>query len=394
LRVLVLSSLSHSLLNFRGRLLSAMVSEGHDVVACAPDRDEDVVRRLASMGVRFAQTPMARAGNSVIDDLRTLGHIIALILSERPSVILAYTQKPIIFGGIAARLLGGCNFYALVSGLGYVFSPAADHRRVLRRLVCQLYRAALKRAAGIFVFNASDRADMLELGIISPEHRVVQVPGSGVDLSYFSSSPLPSGSPTFLMIARLMRDKGVAEYIEAAREVRLTNPDTLFLLLGRCEDENPTGIKPKQLAQMLKGSPVERFDETDDIRPYLAACTAFVLPSYYREGLPRTILEAMATGRGVVTTNLPGCRDAVRDGINGLLVPPRDARELARAMRTLANDRTVAELMGARGRAIAEQEYDVRRVNALLLSEMGLDCRNVNGNRSILAPGVARVASA
>jgi glycosyltransferase involved in cell wall biosynthesis len=390
----VLSSLSHSLLNFRGRLLSAMVAEGHEVVACAPDRDEQVVRRLQSMGIRFAHTPMARASSSVVNDLRTLGHYMAVILRERPSVVLAYTQKPIIFGGIAARVLGGCNFFALVSGLGYVFSPAADHRRGLRRLVCRLYRAALKRASAIFVFNSSDRPDMIRFGIVSPRHRVIQVPGSGVDLSYFTPAPLPAGAPAFLMIARLMRDKGVAEFIEAAREVRVTNPDARFMLLGRCEDENPTGIRPAELRQMLEGSCVELFDETNDVRPYLNACTTFVLPSYYREGLPRTILEAMASARAVITTDLPGCRDAISDGVNGLLVEPRDPHALARAMRKLANDPAAAAGMGARGRAIAEQEYDVRRVNGLLLREMRLDCREMADDPAHSAAPVAGIARA
>jgi glycosyltransferase involved in cell wall biosynthesis len=394
LRVLVLSSLSQSLLNFRGRLLSAMVAEGHDVVACAPDRDEQVVRRLQSMGVRFTATPMARASSSVIDDIRTLAYYVAIILRERPSIVLAYTQKPIIFGGIATRLVGGCNFFALVSGLGYVFSPAADDRRILRGLVCRLYSAALKRACAIFVFNSADRHDMMRLGIVSERQKVIQVPGSGVDLGYFTPSPQHDGRPTFLMVARLMRDKGVAEFIAAARDVRATNPDARFMLLGRCEDENPTGIRPDELKAMLEGSCVELFDETNDVRPYLNACTAFVLPSFYREGLPRTILEAMASARAVITTDLPGCRDAVRDGVNGLLVPPQDANALAEAMRRLANDPTTSAAMGTRGRVIAEQEYDVRRVNGLLLREMHLDCRHMAEDpvhRGGPAAGVASV---
>lgn len=392
MRILVLSSLSHSLLNFRGRLLSAMVAEGHEVVACAPDWDADIVSRLASMGVRFAQTPIVRAGSSVTNDLRTLSHYVALILRERPSVVLAYTQKPIIFGGLAARLLGGCNFFAMVSGLGYVFSPAADHRPVLRWLVCRLYRAALRRASGIFVFNSADRPDMVKLGILSPQQRVIQVPGSGVDLSYFAESPSPGGPPTFLMIARLMRDKGVGEFIEAARAVRITNPEARFLLLGRREFENPTGLKAAELEGLLNGSCVELVEQTDDVRPHLAACTTFVLPSYYREGLPRTILEAMASGRAVVTTDLPGCRDAIQHGINGMLIPPRDPRALARAMRELANDPATASAMGKRGRATAEARYDVRAVNALLLQEMRLDCRPMHSERAVAAAPVAGIA--
>lgn len=377
MRVLVLSSLCHSLLNFRGQLLAAMVGEGHDVLACAPDIDPDVVRRLQAMGVRFAQTPMSRAGNVPSQDLKTLACYMGLILKERPGLVLAYTQKPIIFGGIATRILGGCRFVALVSGLGYVFSPAADHRHALRRLVTILYKAALAKASTVFVFNSADGADLLKLGIVSRRHKVVQVPGSGVDLNCFTASPLPDTPPVFLMIARLMRDKGVMEFIEAAREVQAAVPNARFKLLGRCEPENPTGLSAAEIQGALAQSPVELCAETKDVRPYLAECTSFVLPSYYREGLPRTILEAMATGKPVITTDLPGCRDAVHDGINGLLVPPRDSSALARAMRRIAEDPAAAARMGARSRELAQQRYAVGRVNNLLLREMGLDARHL-----------------
>jgi glycosyltransferase involved in cell wall biosynthesis len=395
LRILVLSSLCHSLVNFRGQLLAAMVSEGHEVLACAPDRDSEVIRRLEGIGVRFAQTPMARAGNSIFRDLQTLVHFIGLILKERPGLVMAYTQKPIIFGGIATRLLGGCRFVALVSGLGYVFSPAADHRRGLRRLVTFLYKASLKRASPVFVFNSADGADLLKLGIVSPRHRVIQVPGSGVDLNFFTSSPLPSRSPTFLMVARLMRDKGVVEFIEAARQVKAGSPEARFLLLGRCEPENPTGFAQDEVEQLLAGSCVELCPETKDVRPYLSACTAFVLPSYYREGLPRTILEAMATGRPIITTDLPGCRDAVDDGSNGILVPARNSDALARAMSRIVADPAAASKMGVRSRELA-QRYAVGRVNKLLLQEMGLDACGVMEEVSVdLTPrSPARAASA
>ena len=378
MRVLVLSSLSYSLLNFRGPLLASMIAEGHDVVACAPDDNPAVQARLEAMGARFVRTPMARAGESPFADLRTLASYIRLILKERPSLVLAYTQKPIIFGGIATRVVGGCRYFALMSGLGYVFSPAANDRPLLRRVVRYLYRSALKRAEAVFVFNEDDKSDMQKLGMISQRQRVVQVPGSGVDLSYFGAAPVPVGAPTFLMISRLMRDKGVIEYINAARIVRQSRPDARFMLLARPEHENPTAISPEELRHELAGSSVELLDETNDVRPHLAKCTTFVLPSYYREGLPRTILEAMAVGRPVITTDMPGCRDAVRDGTNGSIVPPCDVGALAKAMIGMAVFPEEAAQMGQQSRKMAEETYDVRYVNALLLQEMSLDSRQLS----------------
>jgi glycosyltransferase involved in cell wall biosynthesis len=372
MRVLVLSSLASSLLNFRGQLLAAMIGEGHEVVACAPERDPVVEARLKAMGIRFVQTKLARAGSNPLLDLETLADYMELILRERPGVVLAYTQKPIIYGGLAARLAGGCRFYALISGLGYVFSSAANHRRMLRAIVRRLYRFALKRAHAIFVFNSDDRPELLRQGIINKKQKVVQVPGSGVDLNHFRGAPVPKGPPTFLMIARLMRDKGLKEFVEAARTVRAAHPEARFHLLGKFEDANPTGVSRAELDEWLQEGAVTYLGATDDVRPYLAEATAFVLPSFYREGLPRTILEAMACGRAIVTTDMPGCRDPIEEGENGFLVRPQDSQDLAAALLRFIEEPELAERMGKASRRIAEAKYDVRLVNAQLLSEMRL----------------------
>ena len=322
MKVVILSSLSWSLINFRGALIARMVAEGHDVLACAPDEEPEVLDRLAAMGVRFRRTPMARAGTNPIDDVRTLFHYIRLLRAERPDVVVAYTQKPIIYGGLAARLLGRSRYFAIMSGLGYVFSGEAQARRWLRWAVSRLYRSGVRRAGCIFVFNGDDHREMLANGIVSPGQRVMQVPGSGIDVRHFTQAPLPQGPFTFLMTGRLMRDKGVGEYVEAARILRRKHPDVRFLLLTRPETENPTGYSTADLWQWGKEGLIELLPETRDVRPFLASAHVFVLPSYYREGLPRTILEALAMGRGVITTDMPGCREPIQPGVNGLLVPP------------------------------------------------------------------------
>lgn len=376
MKILILSSFAFSLINFRGRLIAAMVQAGHEVIACAPDGDPEVERQLASMGVRYSRTRLERTGSNPLSDLRTLLGYVRIYHRERPDVVLAYTQKPIIYGGLAAKLFRKAHFYALMTGLGYVFSPAGDDRPLLRSLVSRLYRMALARAKATFVFNSDDRREMIAHGIVNESAAVIQVPGSGVDLEQFCAHPAPDGPPRFLMIARLMRDKGVIEYAEAARRLKRRYPTATFALLGRLDAENPTGITEADLDEWISARCIEYHPETRDVRPFLAASSVFVLPSYYREGLPRTLLEAMATGRALITTDLPGCREPVVEGRNGLLVPPRDVDALCDAMEQFLVDPSLAPAMGAASRYFAEERFDVRKVNAQLLRAMKLDIVN------------------
>ncbi len=376
MKILVLSSLAYSLINFRGDLLKAMIDNGHAVVACAPDRDAETKAKLAAMGVEFRLTPMQRTGTNVLSDLGLVFRYVGLVRRERPDIILAYTQKPIIYGGIAARIakLFGrkLRFFALMSGLGQVFSMDTGYSSWLRTAVARLYRAALARAQATFVFNADDRNDMIELGIVDREQRVIQVPGSGVSLIRFPACAPVTRPIRFLMIGRLMRNKGIMEFLDASRIVRRDYPACQFQIVGRCEDENPAGISREQSERLAVEYNVEFVSGTDDVQPYLAACSVFVLPSYYREGLPRTILEALASARPVITTDLPGCRDAIENGLNGFLVRPRDAADLASAMARFAAEPGLVEQMGAASLEVARKTYDVHLVNRQLLEEMGL----------------------
>ncbi|MDB5713874.1 MAG: glycosyl transferase [Sphingomonadales bacterium] len=373
MKVLMLGSLSYSLINFRGQLLKALREAGHDVVGCAPDRDEAIVEALAEMGVAFRTVPMDRAGLNPLRDLATLCAYFVLLHREKPDVVIAYTQKPIIYGGMATRLFGRARFYVLMSGLGHVFSADADERRLLRRLVSGAYRVAVRKAGAIFVFNGDDRRMMMTHGIIREDQHVVQVGGSGIDTSHFAAAPLPPGPPIFLMIARLMRDKGVGIYLDAANIVKQRYPDVRFRLLGRFETDNPTGYTQRECEEWAASGLIEHLPETRDVRPHLAAAHVFVLPSFYREGLPRTLLEALAIGRPIITTDMPGCREPVQPGQNGWLVPPRDAVALADAMFDALSDFARLKTMAKSSRALAVERYDVKRVNACLLDCMHLD---------------------
>lgn len=366
MKIIVVASLAYSLVNFRGALLQRLVREGFDVVACAPDRDLAIIETLTGWGVRFVTVPMDRAGQNPLADAATLTSLCLLFRRERPDLVLAYTQKPIIYAGLATRIIGGIDFFAMVSGLGHAFGSASSAwRRALRTLVSLMYRQAVARARCIFVFNRDDAGELRRHAIVSHQ-ALVEVPGSGVDVSHFASRAIPDRPFTFVMVARLMREKGLEEFVEASRLVRQKWPGARCQIIGPL-DANPTGLNRVDIARWEAGGTIEYLGETRDVRPPLANAHVFVLPSYYREGLPRSILEAMATGRAVITTDTPGCRDAVIDGETGFIVPPRDAGALAEAMLRFRRDATLAARMGRAGRARAESIYAVDLVNDRLL---------------------------
>lgn len=371
-RILVLGSYAPSLVRFRGPLLRDMVAAGCQVVACASEDDGEVAAALARLGVAYRPVAMDRAGTDPLADLRTLAGLVRLLRAERPDVLLAYTQKPMVYGGIAARLTGVPRFFPMVTGLGYAFADGPDlSRRLLRQVTAGLFRPALRRAEAIFYFNPEDRAQLERHGIVRAGQRLVRVDGSGVDTTHYTPAPLPEGAPVFLLVARLLRDKGLREYVGAARMLRARWPTARCQIVGPL-DANPTSITAAELAAWKAEGVVEYLGETSDVRPYQRACTVFVLPSYYHEGVPRSVLEAMATGRAIVTTDWQGCRETVTAGENGFLVPVRDPAALAAAMARFLEDPGLARRMGQRSLEIVDARFDVRRINAVLLATMGL----------------------
>ena len=378
MKIIVVASLAYSLVNFRGRLLSSMIDHGYEVVACAPDRDPEIEARLKAMGVTYRAIPMARTGLNPVGDLLTLFGLVKCFWREQPDIVLAYTQKPIIYSGIACRMFARIRFYAMVSGLGHVYSEnGSSILSYVRALVSALYRVALKTAKAVFVFNGDDRGEMIRHAILHEGTRVIQVPGSGVDLSHYAHRPIPHGPPIFLMVARLLQNKGLVEYVEAAKRVRIIRPDLQFHLLGPL-DENPSAVSRETIEQWHSAGAINYLGETRDVRPYLAAASFFVLPSWYREGLPRTILEAMAVGRGVITTDMPGCREPIVEGVNGYIVEPRNIQALVDAMLRVIADPTTAARLGEAARKTVESRFSVEQVNAQLLGAMGMDRQGVN----------------
>jgi glycosyltransferase involved in cell wall biosynthesis len=313
---------------------------------------------------------MHRTGTNPLADLSTLFALRRLMRALKPGHVLAYTIKPVIYGLLAARLASVPNRFALITGLGYAFTgEATGLRGALRAVVRRLYALSLRGAHKVFFQNPDDRELFLSLGIVGKATPTAIVNGSGIDVSAYAVAPLPQGAD-FLLIARLLGDKGVREYVEAARKVRAQHPEASFSLVGWI-DGNPDAIAQGELDAWVNEGAIRYLGRMDDVRPALAACSVYVLPSY-REGTPRTVLEAMAMGRPVITTDAPGCRETVKDGDNGFLVPVKSVDALAEAMLRFIREPALREAMGRRSREVAEDKYDVHKVNAVMLRAMGL----------------------
>ena len=372
MKVVVLGSYAPSLINFRGALIEDMVAAGHTVVGCAPGLHAEVARALAERGAGYHPVALRRTGLNPLLDAWSVLRLAGVLRRLRPDLLFAYTSKPVIYGAMAARLAGVPAVFALISGLGYAFVEGGGAARdLMRRLIGTLYRTSLRRADGVFFQNSDDLEDFRRMAIIGDRHRAIRVNGSGVDTDHYRFSSPTLEPPTFLLIARLLKDKGIVEFVEAARRLRQRHPQARFRLLGPL-DSNPAAISKSDLARWRAEGIIEYLGEVEDVRPYLADTTAFVLPSAYREGIPRTLLEAMSTGRALITTDTPGCRDTVLPGENGFLVPARDPGALAAAIERFVVQPDLAVAFGRRSRALAEARFDVRKVNAVMLEAMGL----------------------
>jgi glycosyltransferase involved in cell wall biosynthesis len=368
-KILVCAGVPRSLLNFRRELIAKMVARGHEVIAAAPSSPKNIVEELASMGVSFRGIPLNRAGLNPLRDLHTLSAIRQLYAEERPDVVLAYTAKPVIYSGLAARR-GKPAVHAMITGLGYGFGSGSLRQRMVGLAMQELYRASLRRCAGVFFQNPDDCELFRKRRLLPRSLKAQMINGSGVNLSWYAPAPLPS-EPTFLLVARLLVEKGVRQYAEAAAKVRAKYPGTRFLLVGDL-DPNPASIHAKELDSWQTSGAIEYLGRLEDVRPAYEQASVYVLPSFYREGTPRSVLEAMAMGRPVVTTDAPGCRETVVDGLNGFLVPVKNAQALAEAMEKFIKNPALIPGMGQESLRMAREKYDVHKVNKVILKAMGL----------------------
>lgn len=367
-RIIVFGSYAPSLINFRGRLIATLKARGHEVFALAPDMSEEISAQLRALGAEPIEVQLRRGSLDPRIAWRSARDLRRVFEAVRPDTVIAYTISPILLAASAARAVGA-RFMPLVTGLGIAFLEGRRPKQVLVRLAATImYRRAFNKASMAFFQNESDRSDFLRSHVLPRRLPTAILAGSGVDLQKHEPQPVPDGV-VFLMMARFLRYKGVLTYGAAVARLKREHPHVRFLLAGWI-DRSPDAISQEELDEIVAGG-VECLGKLDDVRPALAQCTVYVHPSK-SEGISRSILEAMAAGRAILTTDAPGCRETVDEGVNGLLVPPADVDALEQAMRRFIADPALAARMGERSRRIAEEIYDVDKVNAAMIAHAGL----------------------
>lgn len=349
-------------------LIGEMIARGHDVHVSSPVISDAQRSALTGAGATVHEVDLMRTGQNMVQDVRYALSLARLTRTLRPDHVLGFTIKPNVWGTMTGARYGA-RCAMVITGLGYVF---LKRRHVVHGAVQAiargLYRMATAKAEAVVFQNPDDLAQFVSAGCLGDPAKAFVINGSGVDVRAFRPEPLP-GDPVYLMLTRLLRAKGIDDYADAASIVRDRIPDARFLLAGPL-DTGPDAFSDTEV-HSWRDRGLEYLGSFDDVRPAIARCSIFVLPSW-REGTPRSVLEAMAMGRPVITTDAPGCRETVVDGVNGLLVPVHNPDALARAMEKFAADPHMRQAMGREGRRIAEDRYAVEKVNAVLLDRIGL----------------------
>ena len=367
MKILVLSSHTPSLMWFRLDMMLEFQKQGCEVVAVGNEDETTWISEFGKFGINYKQAFIQRNGTNPIKDLKTLKSLRRIIQEEKPDKIFAYNAKTVIYGGIAAHK-EKVETYSLIAGLGSVFMGKGFKNKLVQRILVSEYKKSLKHSENVFFQNNDDVDTFLKKQMVKKE-QIVMLHGSGVNLNKFVIQEFPNKFG-FLFIGRLIKDKGIFEYLEACKIVKAKYPEVRCLLVGPF-DSNPSALKEEELKPYIDENIIEYFGEQKDVRPYLAQCNVFVLPSY-REGTPKTVLEAMASYKAIITTDVPGCKETVINGKNGYLVPAREFTELAEKMVELYENPSLINEMALKGRKMAEDTFDVKKINNIIVSTMGL----------------------
>jgi glycosyltransferase involved in cell wall biosynthesis len=376
---LLVASYPLSILKFRGELIQLLHRQGFDIHIAVPALEDapEVRDELEALGYVVHDIFMQRTGVNPIADGKSLFKLFLLMRKIRPDYVMGYTIKPVIYGSLAAFLARVPHRFALITGLGYAFQGIDDghyKKSKLQKIVHRLYAAALATTQKVFFQNPDDLALFEKLEIIKSDAQTQVVNGSGVNVAEYVVAPFKMKNdvpqPKFLLIARLLIDKGVREFAQAAQIIKNKYPHAEFDLVGWIDD-NPNAIQQAELDSWVNLGLIKFWGKLADVKPTIAENSIYVLPSY-REGTPRTVLEAMAMGRPVITTDAPGCRETVVDGYNGFLVPIKTVDLLVEAMEKFILQPELITIMGDAARKVAVEKFDVNSVNQVMLKGMGL----------------------
>jgi glycosyltransferase involved in cell wall biosynthesis len=361
-----------SLRNFRGRLIESLVADGHRIIAVAPAFPESIADWCKSLGVTMERTSLDNQSLNPFRDLAVLGELYRIIRRHKPDVVMGYTHKPALYTAFAARIAGVPRVTMMVTGMGFGFEPGAGFKRkIVPAITRTLFRIGCSVSDTVIFHNRDNRDFFLSERLLRQPGKAVVVGGSGVDLTQFTPLSLNRTEPseiTFLLIARIVRYKGILEYARAAQALRGRYPKAKFILAGY-HDSNPLAYSKEEWSFIQQQ--VDYVGPSDDVRSLYRRAHVYVLPSY-GEGMPRTVLEAMASGRAIVTTDTYGCRDTVEEGVNGHLVPVRDWERLGEAMERFLSGESSYEAMGAESLERVRRLFDVERVNRDMIKALGL----------------------
>ncbi len=369
-RILIVSSASYSLTNFRRDFINALISNGYEVFTASPDLRADIAETLVAMGVKPIEFNLSRTGINPYIDIKSIFQLKTIIKENCIDLVFPYTIKPVLYGSIAANL---CKVpvISLITGLGFTFSAASIKARLLQHVTTLLYKVAIQKNRLIIFQNSDDQKLFLDSKIISPNNKTDVVGGSGVNLREYSYriNENASDKVKFIFVARLIKEKGVDLFIEAATKLKTKYPCAEFYVIGS-PGNSPSAIKEEKLNLLHKNGIIIYLGHQDDIQQNLANGDVFVLPTYYREGIPRSILEALSVGLPIITTETPGCRETVIPYKNGILVKPQDLDELTNAMEYFLLNKDEIKQMGIESRKFAEKRFDVNIINNTILQHI------------------------
>ena len=362
MKFILVSPKNRTAYNFRGDLIKKIIEKGYEVVVTGPNQVD--VDKITALGARFVEIPLSKNGLNPFNDLKYQKALKRLFINEEPDVVLGYTSKPVIYGSIASKkaekkIKKKIHTVAMVTGAGYSFTATTFKAKLVRIIQSHLYKKAFKKADCVIFQNEDDKKQFEHLKLVKSDKTKI-VNGSGVNTTKFFVAPYPE-QLTFFMLARVMYSKGIREYLEACTIVKEKHPDVRCMLLGACEGIQDS-ISKEDLQPYIDKGIIEHFGETDNVAMYYAQCSVYVLPSY-REGTPRTVLEAASMGRAIITTNAPGCRGTVIDGETGFLVPVKDGVALAEKMIEFIKNPMLVESMGRASAEYCREKYDVEKVN-------------------------------
>jgi glycosyltransferase involved in cell wall biosynthesis len=359
-KILLFANTDWYLYNFRLALAQTLQARGDEVILVSPEGT--YVSRLQKLGFRWIGFPLARRGLNPLVEIFTIGRLLRLYYREKPDLVHQFTVKCVLYGSLVCRMLRIRPVVNSVTGLGYVFTEGKGNRHFLRKGIMLFYRLVLRRTWVIFQ-NPDDESIFLKNRLVDPE-KVALIRGSGVDNRRFIPSPEPDGTPVIILPARLLWDKGVGIFVEAAQKLKAEGLRARFALVGDSDPENPASVPVAQIREWEKKGVIEWWGWHDDMEAVYAQAHIVCLPSYYREGVPKTLIEAAACGLPIIASDIPGCREIVRNGENGLLVPPNDVIPLAVSLKLMIQDSEMRHKMGIRGRIIAEKEFSMDSVIA------------------------------